>query len=133
MRDFFVVLFILIVTLAACNAHDGDVQEYQDFESSEERLEASISQYLEENGDIADAVVSLNGGMAVIGLDLAGDFDKDEIPALKRKISGDIKAKCASIKHVAVTTSPDLYEKIMPTRRNPATDNEIFEIPIPMP
>jgi hypothetical protein len=144
MRDFFVILFILLTMLAACNAYDGDgydhVEDYEHCQEREEALEQSISQYLEQNMKIREATVQLNDGIAVVGLNLSGEHNDDQIIALKKEISGDIKAKCGSIRHVAITTSPDLYEKILPSNRDEAKSewidhggNEVFEIAVPTP
>jgi len=93
---------------------------------------------LEGYSEIKTAAVSLSNNIVVIGLDLAGEYNDDQIIAIKQQIIDEIKHVSPEINHVAVTTCPDLYEKIMGPccgydcgSVNNAPYNEIFEIPVP--
>jgi len=139
MKDLLAVLLFILAVLSSCNA--GGTEHVADFEEekqTQEVTEECIERYLEGYGEIKNAVVSLSNNIVVIGLDLAGEYDDEQIIAIKQQIVDEIKHYSPAINHVAVTTCPDLYEKIMgPCTNDDCTTeiyspyNEIFEIPVP--
>ena len=135
MRDFFIVLAFVVTMLAACSSSPADdIYEYEERVRTNEVLEEEIAVYLENLPSVTYAAVQVNGGTAVVAIDLEGEHTTKEVTMLKREIISDVKAKCSSIKHVAVTTSPDMYKKIFGASGSGLdTDSEIFEIAVPMP
>ncbi|MCL2169181.1 MAG: YhcN/YlaJ family sporulation lipoprotein [Defluviitaleaceae bacterium] len=134
MRDFFVILAFVVTILAACSSGSDDIYEYEEKVRTNEELEAEIAQYLENMPIVTYAAVQVTGGTAVVAIDLEGEHNTKEVTLLKRGIISDVKAKCSTIKHVAVTTSPDMYKKIFGAGGSGLeTDSEIFEIAVPMP
>lgn len=140
MRDFFVVLFFLLAAVSACSS-DEDGYDYAryiiDFElckAAEEALENDIAVFLKQMPNVESAVVQLNDGTAVVGIDLNQKPTTRELYALKREIVTEVKNKNRDIKHVAVTTAPELYGRILNSSgTNIKYDSEIFELPAPMP
>ena len=140
MRDFFVVLFFLLAAVSACSS-DGDGYDYAryivDFElckTAEEALENDIAIFLQQKPNVENAIVQLSGGTAVVGLNLNKKPTTHELSTMKREMISEIKSKNRGIKHVAITTAPELYDRIFETKANTTINySEIFEIPIPMP
>ena len=135
MKDFLAVLLFILAVLSSCNADGEKTNHVADFEkktTEREITEDCIERYLEGYGEIKNAAVSLSNNVVVIGLDLAGEYNDDEIIAIKQQIVDEIK-QVSKINHVAVTTCPDLYEKIMGPCCEPDCNykSELFEIPVP--
>lgn len=146
MRDFFIALFVLLAMLASCSSQEGDVlqedgdniEEFEQKAMLTEEKEAAIAEMVGKYDEVADVAVSISGGIAVIGLDLVdGNFCHTDIIAIKQRTVDEIKAEFDDINHVAVTTAPDMFQKLV----NPFADidchheeaSDLFDIPIVTP
>ncbi|MCL2353067.1 MAG: YhcN/YlaJ family sporulation lipoprotein [Defluviitaleaceae bacterium] len=139
MRDFFVILALILLGASACGSADGGsdgyIQEYETKAEQSELSEKDLSEYLNSYEEVANTSIHIYGNSIIIGLDLVADMETKDLTRLKDAIKSDIKAKNSHINHVAITTSPDLYKKILGISENSSPpqppEAEIFEIPVP--
>ena len=137
MRDFFVILALILLGASACGSAEGAyenyIEEYENVVEHQEISEEDLSHYLKTYEEIASASVHIYGHSIIIGLDLATELETKALTHLKDTIKKDIKAKNGNINHIAITTSPDLYKKILGASENSsnAHEDEIYEIPVP--
>jgi len=146
MKDLLAVLLFIMAVLSSCNAggeqKTSHVADFEESQTTRQITEECIERYLEGYSEIHASAVSLSNNIAVIGLDLAGEYDDTQVVVIKQKIVDEIKQFAPEINHVAVTTCPDLYTKILgpccdndhaPKTQTPnkTPHNEIFDIPVP--
>jgi|GEM_PF-3872288 len=135
MKEFIALLVLVLAVVSSCSG--DNVGEFEEQHDHLELCEEAISGYLVSLAGIDDAVVQINGSMVVVGLDLADEVRDEHIKGLKRQIIRDIKDIDDGIRHVAVTTSLDLYNKVITPEGAECCheilddDNEIFEITVP--
>ena len=138
MKEFIMLLLLVLAVVASCTSDDS-VAEFEEYHAYLELCEDAISDYLVSLAGIDDAVVQINGGMVVVGLDLATEVEDGHVKGLKRQIIHAVKGIDSDIRHVAVTTSLDLYNKVIPKEGENCChqilseneDNELFEIVVP--
>lgn len=133
------MLLLLVLAVVASCTSDDDVAKFEEYHDNLELCENVISNYLISLAGVDDAVVQINGSMVVVGLDLAKEVEDAHIKGLKRQIIHNVKGIDSGIRHVAVTTSLDLYNKVIPKEGENCChqiltenqDNELFEIVVP--
>jgi len=143
MRDFFVMLFVLLAMMASCSSLDDEqasnyIEDFEQMLLSTEGKEQAIARLVGRHEDVVDVAVSISGKIAVVGLNLAEkDFCHTDIIAIKQRTADEVKANFDDINHVAVTTSQDMFQKLA----NPFEDvacprgdvDDLFDIPIATP
>ena len=107
------ILFLFFVLLfSACGAQSPEIVDFEASQQSTDAIAENIANYLADFAEIKDCNVQIDGGTAVIGLDLAYKMSDAELVALKKHIVSDIKSQNNQITHVAVNTTPDLLENM---------------------
>ena len=103
-------ILVLLIGFSACAS--GDVAQFDQRQDAEEDLAQEIARHLEGYRDIKNAVVRLDGGTAVVSLDLADKYSDGEIIALKQAIAAHVRGRYADVDHVVVSTAFDMFEDI---------------------
>jgi len=75
-------------------------------------LARNITNQLKAMPSIEDAIVVISGNTALVGINAANDLKNDEDKFLKNDIVNKVKSMAPNLTNVAVTESPDLYERI---------------------
>ncbi|MCL2576348.1 MAG: YhcN/YlaJ family sporulation lipoprotein [Defluviitaleaceae bacterium] len=143
MKEFFTIVFLLLALLTSCGVNDNEMTDTEAFEETvltNEDKEQAIAEALQKHEDLEDVAVSINGGIAVVGLDLVNNDElcHTDIIAIKQRTVDEVKQKFDDINHVAVTTNPDMFQKLVKPETGVACPKEsdvpeIFEIMVPTP
>ena len=137
MRDFLLILLLVLAVASSCGSGDDYYYYIEDFEEGryeEEISEEIIVSYVETFPKIAGANASVSGGLVVVGVRLDGDYTSGEVAEIKKDVIKRVKAKNPHIKNVAVTTTPDMYNKILNKNIDFAEPvDDFFEIAVPLP
>lgn len=103
-------------TLAQVPVGEHDDDESETFEDGNRRLALRsnrLSYLVESMTGVEDAAVIINGDSAVVGVTFTGEPDSDEVKSLKKAIELKILNFDGELKRVAVTASPELYQRIL--------------------
>jgi len=110
MKKSFLFIFLAML-LTSCGVASHNVAEFEVQQDFADDVAEGIANYLADFAEIKNCNVIIDGNVAVIGLDLTQEHDDNSLIALKQRIVSEVKAHHNSITRVAVTTTPDMYEK----------------------
>ncbi|MCL2855116.1 MAG: YhcN/YlaJ family sporulation lipoprotein [Defluviitaleaceae bacterium] len=135
MKEFIMLMLLVLAVVTSCSSEDN-VAEFEGLCAMEEICEESISRYVASMAGVTAATAQINGSMVVVGLDLDGELNDGQLTTLKRRIIHVIKDASPDFKHVAVTTTLDLYNKLIKPEgvdccHQILEEDELFEIVVP--
>ncbi len=104
----FLVLFMFIIT--GCT-----VNKQTDFDTANVNTEShahALANRVSALSEVTKASVIVNGTNAIVGIEIAGELSDDKLKAIKDKVESEVLAADKTIKHVAVTAAPDMFNRI---------------------
>ena len=132
MKRLFLALFSIILLISGCgqgkvkevNTINNDLLEYETSLKQSNELAQQIASNLVLLDNIEQVVVQLRDKYAVIGINLAYEHSNSSVIKLKKDIADNLKSIYPFLKHVAITTTPSTYEKIVDLPDSHNTDSE---------
>lgn len=117
----------LIILLASCGVKSDEVVDYQQKQSEADTAAEEIKDYLLSMDEIEECNVRIDGDTAVVSINLAENYGRDDafLIGLKYKIIADIKLQNAHVRHVAVTTAPDIFDRLHEDERESAEEDVV--------
>ncbi len=74
--------------------------------------EQKLMELLQKMEQIYAATVLISDDVAIVGVKIADGFDNNEVPHLKKKIEEEIKKLDMKLKRVAVSVSPEMFDRL---------------------
>ena len=142
MKKIIALSALLLLIFSSCST--ATVADFEQEQAAKDNTAEQIAAHVKGLPQVKDCTADIRDGAVLVSIDLAAGYSDDQIVALKKEITRDIKARYRQINHVTISTALDIYEKTQDGDGTKTGDEkqvekelennrgkEIFDIPAP--